>query len=160
LDIKDDINIDVRTIFMNIFNSFNNIHSKENLEIKSKLQYFDTTIDKIPSHYNEQQKYLVLLNDTTSKLIRYSEQEKVLQDKLMKTRYADDTDINRNVQMTKIEQEIEKLNKTRDETISLYREIKNKYTAIMLVYDHVLFENLVLFNKIKKNFKMLGINGN
>ena len=56
-----------------------------------------------------------------------------------------------------LSRKIEKLEKVRDEAIYLYREMKNKYTEIMLNYDHVLYDNLNLLNKIGSNFKMLKI---
>ena len=36
--------------------------------------------------------------------------------------------------------------------------MKNKYTETMLSYDHVLYDNLILLNKINNNFKLLKIN--
>jgi hypothetical protein len=157
LEVKDDINIDIRKIYMNIFSSFNNIHSKENIETESKLKYCLDIMEKIPTHYDQQQTYLTMLNELTSKFVRYNEEEKILQDRLLKVRYSDETDVSRSLQINKLELEIEKLNKIRDEAITLYRDMKNKYTEIMLNYDHVLFDNILLLHKIKKNFKVLKI---
>lgn len=155
LDLHDDINIDIRKIYMNIFTSFSSIHSKENNEAEIKLNNILKLVEKLPKQYDEQQNYLSLLNEITSKFVKYNEEEKVLQDKLLKVRFSDETDVSRSFQIGKLEAEIEKLEKVRDEAIYLYREMKNKYTEIMLNYDHVLYDNLNLLNKINSNFKML-----
>lgn len=122
---------------------------------KNKLNTILKMVEKLPKQYDEQQNYLTLLNEITSKFVKYNEEEKVLQDKLLKARFSDETDVSRAFQIGKLETEIEKLEKIRDEAIYLYREMKNKYTEIMLSYDHVLYDNLILLNKINSNFKML-----
>ena len=68
-------------------------------------------MEKLPTQYDEQQNYLTLLNEITCKFVKYNEEEKILQDKLLKVKFSDETDVSRAFQIGKLEQEIEKLKK-------------------------------------------------
>lgn len=66
-------------------------------------------------------------------------------------------DMKRTNQLRKLEKEIQELEKTKSELVQTVREIRTKYEQLTLSMDTILFDNIVMLDKIFKNFDKLRV---
>ena len=116
-------------------------------------------IDQHDSIQNIKNSYKACIQKYTDLLAELNKREEALTKQLRILATADTSSMHQELKKThkkqKLNKQYEKLMETRLDCISTIEEIKTKYDHLMLSTDTILFNNIVMLDKICKNFKEL-----
>lgn len=148
-------------IFKGIYTVLNNnqkLHSKNIKYIMDRRDNILSQSDFLQNQKKEYNQYIEQYLELLEKLYSYQKEK---EHKLVQIKaFADDSvnmhhDMKRSHQKHKIEKEIRELDNTRKELITATLEIKTKNENLTLCIDTILFDNIVMLDKIFKNFEEL-----
>lgn len=135
-----------------------NSHTKNIKTMLQKKQNIIECSEELSKQKQEYHKYIHQYIDLLDEL--YSHEKNKHHDLMQLSEHVNSKtdlryDMKRTHQKQKIEKEIKKMDKTRTELVKTIEEIKNQHQHLTLTIDTILFDNIVLLDKIFKNFEKL-----
>ena len=128
------------------------------LEQKNDLNQLSDVVIKKKTHYSNHLKSLEKL------LYTLIQSEKKIVEKLIdiQERYSCEAsikglhvDIEQSHQISKLEDELSRINVVKQELISNILQVKTKYDNLSLKVDNICFDNIIMIDAILKNFVLL-----
>lgn len=116
------------------------------------LQQIELIHQRKKSYESYIQQYTQLLDELHTYQFKKTSELQQIQDVKADTLH---NDMRRNNHIRKIEKELQEMEKTRTNLVHMITEMKTKYEQILLISDTILFDNIVLLDKIFKNFEKL-----
>ena len=116
------------------------------------LQQIESIHQRKKSYESYIQQYTQLLDELHTYQFKKTTELQKIQEVKTDTLH---NDMKRNNHIRKIEKELQEMGKIRDNLVNMITEMKNKYEQILLISDTILFDNIVLLDKIFKNFEKL-----
>lgn len=153
------IETDCSQIFKGIYSILTNNqkqHTNNLYKMMEQKEYMNKQIDTIYQRKNNYENYIEQYITLLEELHTYQFQKTTELQQIQSVKAnALHNDMKRNNQIRKLEKELQEMNKSRNKLIQIITDMKNKYEQIILISDTILFDNIVLLDKIIKNFDKL-----
>lgn len=157
-DKNDLIDHEVGQLYEGIYTILNN-NQKVHLQNINTIVSKHTDLIKESSlsvHSSNLEKYILQYSDLLQELLVYEVEKKKEYVNLQKLNGGNiQAEMKRNHQKTIIEKELKKMNKAKEDIIKNLTALRLKYSTYTLEVDTILFDNIIMLDKIFKNFRLL-----
>jgi hypothetical protein len=139
-----------------VLNNNQKIHTKNVKHIMDKRTTILTQSEHLQQRKDEYTQYIQKYSDLLRDLNTFhSEKSKLLHEEQVADISTAHGDLKRIHKIQRLEKDLKKMEKTREKINTTLRELKDKNTNLTLTIDSILFDNIVMIDKIFKNFNRL-----
>ena len=133
---------DIITVYRNFYSMLSRAHTKQTAMAEQRFKNYQLLITRLIGEYNKNAKFLDLIASLTSSLEKSVEQETQLLQRLDVVQRGQDgtmsKDESRSFRLDKVESDLVKVREVKAKTTTLLQEIKARYNAFLLLYDHAI----------------------
>jgi len=147
---------EITRIYRGIWKVLNNNQEKHTRNIQEIIERRGTIVEQSRRLLKRKQDYLDYIDKYTTLLENLESNRTSLSKELDELKMADDeihSDLKRVHYKQKVEKKIHKLDKTKKEVASILEELNTKNQDLTLTIDTILFDNIIMLDKIFKNFQ-------
>jgi hypothetical protein len=157
------IDVDIITVKEGVYKVLNKNQRKHTRNLQTMLQSKNDILEQSEVIYNRKLKYTKYLKGLQTLLTELGTSERKIIEKLMviEDKYNDPgikglhNDIEKSHATSKLEEDLDRINKVKQDIISNIIEIKGKLENISLVTDKIFFDVSIMLDSIFKNFSKL-----
>jgi myosin heavy subunit len=152
---------DITEIFEGIYRVLNNnqkIHSKNIKTIMERRDNILKQSDILQSAKKDYNKYIKQYTNLLKELCDYETDKMTKLDQISSLDVETGNlqhDMKRNHRIKKLQKELQELDKTKKELTKTLKDVREKHENLTLNIDSILFDNIVMLDKIFKNFDKL-----
>jgi hypothetical protein len=153
------IDSEISRIYRGIWKVLNNNQDKHIRNIQEIIERRANIFERSERLSQRKQEYLEYIEKYVELLKTIDDNEKELNKELEELKMSKDdqihTDLKRVHYKQKLEKKIYKQQKTKKEVMTILEELHSKNQDLTLTIDTILFDNIIMLDKIFKNFKQL-----
>lgn len=155
-----DIQNDIIKLYKNFYHMLTMAHTKQTATAESKFKNYQAMISKMVSTYNDKNKFLDILSGLNVTLEKNLNQETQILQKIdiIKEKEIDSSmiaDRDKNLRLSKQEQDLIKIRDVKKKTMRLLQEVKSQYHNWLLKYDYVISQCVKDLKNIEDNIRLL-----